>query len=111
MIATGSLVTSGDVSLHDDGIQHWAVILDIVGDECEALFFTSSATWAERARRATKDELAMAGFISSRPTYLAYVVRPRWDFSPLGRTFPEHWIQALRQEFRPVQQVRQISGT
>lgn len=111
MIATGAVVATGDVSLHDDGEQHWAVVLDIQGDQCEALFFTSSPTWAEKSRRATRDELAMAGFITSKPTFLAYVVRSCWDFSPLGRTFPAHWIEALKQEFRPQQQVRQISGT
>ncbi len=100
----------GDVALHNDGEQHWAVVLDVQGDQCEALFFTSSPDWAENSRRATKNELAMAGFVHSRPTYLAYVVRSCWDFAPLGRKFPGHWVEALRQEFRPVQKVRQIEG-
>jgi hypothetical protein len=98
MLTPGSVV-SGDVALHTDEGQHMAVILEVNGDNCEALFFTSSAGWSPRSRRATRDELAMAGFVSSRPTYLAHVSRPCWDFSPLGRSFPQHWVEALRQEF------------
>jgi hypothetical protein len=110
MLAPGSIVVTGDVSVHHDGDQHWAVILDIQGDECEALFFTSNPLWAEKTRRATKSEIAMAGFVTSRPTYLAYVVRSIWDFSPRGYRFPDHWIETLRQEFRPVQRIVQTEG-
>jgi hypothetical protein len=110
MLTPGSIVSTGDVSLHNDGERHWAVVLEVQGDECEALFFTSSPDWAEKTRRATRDEMALAGFISSRPTYLAYVVRSCWDFSPRGIRFPEHRIEALKQEFRPVQKVRQVEG-
>ncbi len=110
MLASGLVVTSGDVSIHHDGEQHWAVVLDVRGDECEALFFTSSPDWAEKTRRATRDELAMAGFISTRPTYLAYVVRSCWDFTPRGHRFPQHWVESLKQEFRPVLLVRQVEG-
>jgi hypothetical protein len=112
MLAPGSIVASGDIAVHDDGGQHWAVVLDVTNDECEALFFTSNPSWAERTRRATREELAMAGYVTTRPTYLAYVVRSSWDFIPVeGRNFPTHWIEALRQEFRPIQGVRQIVGT
>ncbi len=112
MFAPGEVVTAGDVALHDDGDPHWAIVLTVEADECEALFFTSSPTWAEQCRRATQDELAMAGYISTKPTYLAYVVRPCWDFVPIeGRRYPSHWVEALRQEFCVVQRVRQVSGT
>lgn len=100
-------VSVGDVALHNDGSQHMAIILDLNGDECEALFFTSQPNWAERSRRATREELAMAGFVSSRVTYLAYVVRPYWDFAPLGRSFPHHWVENYRQEFRPSERMVQ----
>lgn len=106
-MAPGEIVAIGDVALHNDGDQHMAVILDVQGDECEALFFTSNPTWSERSRRASKDEIAMAGFIQSKPTYLAYVRRPHWDFSPMGRSFPTHWVAALRTEFLQSPQVRQ----
>lgn len=106
----GSLVAACDVALHDDGGQHMAVILEIADDVCEAVFFTSSPFWAPNSRRATREELALVGYVSTRPTYLAYVSRPCWDFTPLGRTFPEHRVAALLQEFRPVQQVRQVVG-
>lgn len=108
MLIPGSIVSSGDVSIHHDGDQHWAVVLDVRGDECEALFFTSSPNWAENTRRATRDEMAMAGFISRQPTYLAYVVRSCWDFTPRGYRFPQDWIERLKQEFRPVLLVRQV---
>lgn len=110
MLAPGSIVSSGDVSLHNDGDRHWAVVLDVQGDECEALFFTSNPDWGTYTRRATKDEMALAGFINSRPTYLAYVVRSCWDFSPRGIRFSEDRIEALKQEFRPIQTVRQVEG-
>lgn len=106
----GQVVVSGDVSLHSDGDEHMAVILEVTGDDCEALFFTSNPNWASNSRRATRDEIAMAGFVSSRTTYLAYVVRPTWDFTPLGITFPSHRIEALKQEFRPIQKITQVMG-
>lgn len=110
MLAPGAIVSTGDVSVHNDGERHWAIVLDVQGDDCEALFFTSNPDWASYTRLATKDEVALAGFVASRPTYLAYVVRSRWDFFPRGIRFPEHRIETLRQEFRPVQTVRQIEG-
>lgn len=110
MFTPGTVVLSGDVSVHHDGDQHWAIILDIRGDDCEALFFTSNPDWAERSRRATRDEIAMAGFITTRPTYLAYVMRPIWDFTPLGIRFSRHRIEALIQEFRPAQKIQQVEG-
>jgi hypothetical protein len=90
----------GVIAIHNDEFgQHHAVILDIEGAECKALFFTSNSHWGLMSRRATKDELAMAGFVYSRPTYLAYVVRSIWDFHSTGLIFPKHWIQSLKQEF------------
>jgi hypothetical protein len=101
MVSPGALVDvrPGDLAFHDDGKRHMAVILRLKGDECGALFFTSSPDWAARSRRATSDELAMAGFVSTRPTYLAYVRRRRWDFLPTGQTFPVAWVEALSREF------------
>lgn len=110
MFVPGQLVEMGDVALHNDGEQHVAVVLSVVGDDCEALFFTSNAGWSDYSRRATKDELAMAGFVHSRPTYLAYVKRSASDFRALGRTFPTHWIEALTVEFKPVQKLVQAEG-
>ncbi len=90
----------GRVAVHNDEFgQHYAVILEIVGVECKALFFTSNSHWGSMSRRATKDELAMAGFVYSRTTYLAYVVRSIWDFYATDLSFPSHWLQSLRHEF------------
>lgn len=94
-------VRPGDLTFHEDRKRHMAVILTLKGDECGALFFTSNPEWAAKSRRATQDELTMAGFVSSRPTYLAYVRRRRWDFTPTGQTFPVAWIEALIREFEP----------
>jgi hypothetical protein len=104
-------LTPGQVATYDDGSSHMAVILNIEGDMCEALFFTSSPGWADACRRATKEELAMAGFIHSRRTYLAYVTRPSYYFTPTECTYPEHWVESLRREFQTQQQkVRQSSS-
>lgn len=100
----------GTVALHNDGDQHIAVILDIQGDECEALFFTSRPDWAEKYRRATKDELALAGYVVTKVTYLAYCKRPRWDFQPLGPTFSEHRVRELKEEFLTIPKVVQTVG-
>ncbi len=105
----GEIVAIGDVAMHDDGNQHIAVILSVTEQECEAVFFTSNPVWAENSRRATREELALAGFVKSRPTYLAYVKRPTWDFHPLGRTFPTHRVATLLEEFRPVEKIAQRS--
>jgi len=110
MFSPGQLVEMGDVALHNDGEQHVAVILSVDGDDCEALFFTSNPDWSDYSRRATRDELAMAGFIHTRATYLAYVKRSASDFKALGRTFPAHWIESLTTEFRPVQKLVQAAA-
>ncbi len=94
-------VRPGDLTFHDDGKRHVAVVLTLKGDECGALFFTSHPDWAMKSRRATQDELRMAGFVASCPTYLAYVRKRRWDFIPTGQTFPTAWIEALIREFEP----------
>lgn len=103
MVSPGALVDvrPGDLAFHEEVHRHTAVILTLKGDECGALFFTSNPDWAARSRRATADELAMAGFVAKGPTYLAYVRRRRWDFTPTGQTFPAAWIEALSREFEP----------
>jgi hypothetical protein len=89
----------GLVAIYDDGTEHAAVILTVTDDQCEALFFTSNPGWAEASRRASKEELAMAGYITTRTTYLAYVVRPKWYFVPTDREFSRHWTGNLHEEF------------
>ena len=103
-------IRPGDLTFHDDGKRHVAVILTLQGDECGALFFTSDPDWAIKSRRATQDELRMAGFVASRPTYLAYVRKRRWDFIPTGQTFPTDWIEALIREFEPKQGLVVVSS-
>jgi len=101
----------GQVAIHYDGNEHVAVILSMEGDQCEALFFTSNPSWAEVCRRATVDELAMAGYVSTKRTYLAYVIRPCWNFSPIEAIYPQHWVENLRREFSVQRQkLRQVSA-
>lgn len=76
-----------------------SIVLSVSSDVCEALFFTSNPNWAEYSRRATKEELAMAGFVYSKPTYLAYVKRPAWNFEATDLTYPLDWVLSLRKEF------------
>lgn len=102
----------GQVAIHYDGNEHVSVILNVEGDSCEALFFTSNPSWAEVCRRATSDELAMAGYVSTKRTYLAYVTRPCWNFSPTEAVYPQHWVDGLRREFEVQRErVRQVAGS
>lgn len=94
-------VYPGTVADHsDEGGNHMAVVLGVDGDLCEALFFTSNPNWSDRSRRASRDELAMAGFVHTKTTYLAYVVRPTWTFEATELTYPSHWVTSLRHEFQ-----------
>lgn len=99
----GMSVSIGDVADHSDGGgAHRCIIIGMDEHNCEALFFTSKPNWSIKSRRASKEELAMANFVFSRTTYLAYVIRPKWDFEPSGLTFPLDWVQSLRREFQAI---------
>ena len=108
MVFAGQIVEMGDVAMHEDEQEHVAIILTINGDDCEALFFTSNPHWSVKSRKAKREELAMAGYVHSKITYLAYAQRPSWGFRPLGRSFPDHWIQSLKSEFGAIQLVTQV---
>lgn len=92
-------VSVGSVATHEDGGRiHWTIVLDLPNDTHAWVLFFSSTPHGRCSRQATKDELALAGFVSTRPTYLNLVYRPVEDFHARG-SFPEHRIEALKKEF------------
>jgi hypothetical protein len=95
-------VSIGDVATHEDGEGiHFAIVLDIYVQNvkwADVLFF-SSKNFGRRYRRATKEEIALAGFVETKPTFLCFVSRPVDDFYPRGIKFPEHRVEDLRNEF------------
>lgn len=91
-------IVRGSVAQYHDGAQHMAIVLSVGEAMHDALFFTSNDQWTV-ARRATTEELALAGFVYKRPTYLGLVRRPAGGFLPTGIVFPDHRVEALRREF------------
>lgn len=93
-------LTPGTVTWHnDDRGCHMALVLEVSKGFCKALFFTSSSNWNRQTRRATKDELALAGFISKKRTFLAPVLRAVDEFSSRRISFPSHRVSSLFREF------------
>lgn len=84
----------------DEGREHQAIIITVIGDNALALFFTSKASWAKKTRRASNDEMAAANFISSRRTYVSLVLRPLDGFIPTFRMVPELLLSELKKEFK-----------
>ena len=92
-------ISVGSVATHDDGDgHHQAIILDITNSSAWALFF-SSKPYGRVTRLATKEEISLAGFVYSKPTYLNLVMRHVIDFFSMGISFPEHRIEDLRREY------------
>ncbi|MCK9567616.1 hypothetical protein M0R72_01540 [Candidatus Pacearchaeota archaeon] len=93
-------VSVGSVATHDDGEgHHQAIILDLPNATSAWAIFFSSKQYGRVTRVATKDEIALAGFVSSKTTYLNLVMRPVIDFFSCGITFPDHRITDLRREY------------
>jgi hypothetical protein len=61
--------------------------------------FSSGIQWTRNARKATQEELALAGFVSRKDTYLALVTRPESVLEPLEQEFPEYRIEEFLMEF------------
>ena len=92
----------GSVAIHIDGVTHMAFILKINDNgKTLALFFTRKDYWNDRSRKATKEEIAMAGFHGkSHDTFLAPVIRDCGEFvSHNGITLPDHKTEELLKEF------------
>jgi hypothetical protein len=93
-------VQVGDVVIHNDHEgNHFAIILEIPDEVSAWALFLSSKVWGKVSRKATKDELALVGFVSTNGTYLNLAYRHILDFYRHGISFPEHRTQKLRQEF------------
>lgn len=90
---------AGSIAHHVDGKHHMAIVLHVSNQHAWAVFLTSNPSWGIKVRRATKDELALVGFVSRRPTYLSSVVRPRDDLEATDLEFPEHRVKDLLVEF------------
>ncbi len=92
----------GAVAIHFDRERsHHSIILDVGENKSKALFFTSSTKWGQNktTRRATTDELALAGFPVRKVSYLSLVERDNADFQIRDWTFPEWRVEALKKEF------------
>ena len=91
----------GRVVCHfDGGRKHRGILLT----KCSTkhwflLFFTSNPFWGKVARKATKEELAISGFVYDKPTYLASAIRPEHELTTKEYILPEHWIARLVKEF------------
>jgi hypothetical protein len=91
-------VKVGSIATHEDACgRHQAIIIDINNTYAWALFFNSKPH--VKTRRATTEELALAGFVSKRPTYLNLVMRSVEEFVSCGIMFPQHRIQDFRKEY------------
>ena len=90
---------SGSVVTHEDNKgHHFAIVLNIDGNDADLLFL-SSKEFGRKYRAATKEELALAGFAYSRKTYLCLVNRPITELYPRNLDFPKHRVQDLIKEF------------
>lgn len=101
-------VREGSVACYLDGVMHFAIVLRVNGATTDAVFLTSSSMWmnggpdsGEYTRLATKDEIALCGFVrnAKRSTYLRRVTRPTGGFLPTGNEFPSHRLDDLKKEF------------
>ena len=96
-------VKDGTVGYHtDENGCHHAIILKVKNKVALALFFTGSSGWGrskKKKRRATKSEIALAGFVVRKDTYLVPVVREKTEFRSNGITFPEDRVKELLEEF------------
>lgn len=96
-----SEIKAGMVALHhDQDGEHFVIVLEPWGrDRVACLFFTSSPNFGKVNRRATKEEIALAGFVTSKVTYLAGCVRDTADMDATGKSFSKERTSALCAEF------------
>jgi hypothetical protein len=94
-------VVAGSVARYIDGdSEHWSIVLKVnPNGDAVCLFFSSKPEWSKSYRKATKEEIALAGFIFSKSTYLASAVRPINCFISTGLKFPLDRCEELYAEF------------
>jgi hypothetical protein len=101
------IVRRGSVARHvSNGREHMSIILRVrANGNAPCLFFTSNPNWKRvsnrRYRRATDEEIKLAGMITSKETYLTSAVRHSSEFLPIGVEFPDHRLESLYKEFFP----------
>ena len=97
---SGEVLVGSVVAHRDEGGEHIALILDLDAQYAIALFFGSYG-YGMDSRLATVEEMALAGFVYTRETFLCLVHRQTNEFYPhQGLEFPAHRVQDLRKEFR-----------
>jgi hypothetical protein len=97
-----SEIQSGSVVVHDDGSDgntHHAIVLDVQPDGLAYILMFSSKEVGTKCRPITKDEIALAGFVSSKRTFISLKRRPIWELQHRGVEFPKHRIEDLKREF------------
>jgi len=90
------------VILLDEGPKnHFGILISSISENrWFLLMFTSNVTWAKQVRKASQEEIALAGFVTTKNTYLALVVRPEYILEPLEQEFPEHRVDGFLREFK-----------
>lgn len=97
-----SSIESGSVVTHDDGSDgntHHAIVLDVMDDGLAYILMFSSKEVGVKCRPITKEEIALAGFVSSKRTFVSLKKRPVWELRHRGVEFPKHRIEKLKLEF------------
>lgn len=97
-----SSIESGSVVTHDDGMDgntHHAIVLEVMEDGLAHILMFSSKELGVKYRPVTKEEIALAGYVSSKRTYMSLKKRPIWELQHRGVMFPKHRIDDLKLEF------------
>ena len=97
-----SAISPGSVVTHDDGSDdntHHAIVLDVIDDWLAYILMFSSKEVGVKCRPVTKEEIALAGFVSSKRTFVSLKKRPIWELRHRGVEFPKHRIEDLKVEF------------
>lgn len=97
-----SSIESGSVVTHDDGVDgntHYAIVLEVMENGLAHILMFSSKEAGTKCRPITKEEIALAGFVSSKRTFISLKSRPVWELQHRGVEFPKHRIEELKLEF------------
>jgi len=87
------------VKIEDGDKKHQALVLRVGVFDADVLIFSSRPKWAKKFRRATSDELSLAGFHTSKETFLCFANRSREFIYSTGITYPERRVFELEREF------------
>lgn len=100
------IIRKGIVARHvTNGHEHMSIIFQIrKNGSVPCVFFTSKPEWVRgsakrKSRKATKEEIALAGMVTSKETYLTSAVRHVSEFFPTGTDFPPDRLSKMYEEF------------